>query len=310
MRFLRALQPCLITTIPRSPLATLFFADTCMAWLWLILRLYRGYEWLWAGWEKLTGLTLFGKAIKGGSMGVEWSRWSGTQGICWGCVGKERGATSSGPGLVCLVPPASRTSHNTSLYLRDSLWSTPSCAGSDLWMLDWHCGMFWCLHEPEFFAYRGSWPESSDENPGTLSHPRLENCRVRWHRPLSSATPVDTMDGTTSRYAPREDTQRMRSSSTSYKDPIRSSHVVIFCLTSIGTISWPTIRTSTRSSIGAMSWTTIGAVPWSLLNTCLYVRRSGSCSRRKRKTQKHEEEKKGATDTQAHSYWRKPLSHM
>jgi thiosulfate dehydrogenase [quinone] large subunit len=38
-----------------------------MAWLWLIVRLYVGYEWLSAGWEKLTGYSLFGEPQKGGA---------------------------------------------------------------------------------------------------------------------------------------------------------------------------------------------------------------------------------------------------
>jgi len=41
-----------------------------MAWFWLIVRLYVGYEWLTAGWEKMTGhpinITTFGEASKGG----------------------------------------------------------------------------------------------------------------------------------------------------------------------------------------------------------------------------------------------------
>jgi thiosulfate dehydrogenase [quinone] large subunit len=35
-------------------LARFLFADTRAAWLWLIVRVYLGYEWLLAGWEKLT----------------------------------------------------------------------------------------------------------------------------------------------------------------------------------------------------------------------------------------------------------------
>jgi thiosulfate dehydrogenase [quinone] large subunit len=31
------------------------FASTAAAWIWLIVRLYLGYEWLQAGWEKVTG---------------------------------------------------------------------------------------------------------------------------------------------------------------------------------------------------------------------------------------------------------------
>jgi thiosulfate dehydrogenase [quinone] large subunit len=38
--------------IPVPPLARFLFADTCMAWLWLIVRLYAAYQWLVAGLEK------------------------------------------------------------------------------------------------------------------------------------------------------------------------------------------------------------------------------------------------------------------
>jgi thiosulfate dehydrogenase [quinone] large subunit len=61
------LQPRAATQIPEPPIARFFFADTRMAWLWLIVRLYVGYEWLSAGWEKLTGYSLFGEAQKGGA---------------------------------------------------------------------------------------------------------------------------------------------------------------------------------------------------------------------------------------------------
>lgn len=39
--------------IPEPPLAKFLFANTRMAWLWLIIRLYVGWQWLAAGWEKL-----------------------------------------------------------------------------------------------------------------------------------------------------------------------------------------------------------------------------------------------------------------
>jgi len=55
-----------VTQIEEPPIARFFFADTRMAWLWLIVRLYAGYEWLTAGWEKLTGHSIafgsFGQA--------------------------------------------------------------------------------------------------------------------------------------------------------------------------------------------------------------------------------------------------------
>jgi thiosulfate dehydrogenase (quinone) large subunit len=40
--------------VEESPIAHFFFGDTRMAWLWLIVRVYLGWEWLQAGWEKVT----------------------------------------------------------------------------------------------------------------------------------------------------------------------------------------------------------------------------------------------------------------
>ena len=65
------LEPRVATQIPEPPIARFLFADTRMAWFWLIVRLYAGYEWFTAGWEKLTGhslnLTTFGQ-----SAGTPW----------------------------------------------------------------------------------------------------------------------------------------------------------------------------------------------------------------------------------------------
>jgi thiosulfate dehydrogenase [quinone] large subunit len=52
--------------IQDPPLARLLFSDTRMAWLWLIVRLYLGYEWLEAGLHKFTPAWLNGgEALKG-----------------------------------------------------------------------------------------------------------------------------------------------------------------------------------------------------------------------------------------------------
>jgi thiosulfate dehydrogenase [quinone] large subunit len=42
-----------VTEITDSPVARALFGDTRFAWIWLILRLYIGWEWLQAGWGKL-----------------------------------------------------------------------------------------------------------------------------------------------------------------------------------------------------------------------------------------------------------------
>ncbi|HET8846624.1 MAG TPA: DoxX family protein [Ktedonobacteraceae bacterium] len=48
-----------------------FFFDTRTAWLWLIIRVYVGYQWFTAGWSKLTGHSIgigsFGRPTRGGS---------------------------------------------------------------------------------------------------------------------------------------------------------------------------------------------------------------------------------------------------
>lgn len=43
-----------VTHIPEPPVARFFFADTRIAWLWLLLRLYVGWQWIVAGYEKVT----------------------------------------------------------------------------------------------------------------------------------------------------------------------------------------------------------------------------------------------------------------
>ena len=60
--------------LSEPPLSRLVFADTRFAWVWLIARVYIGYEWLVAGWEKLfnpawTGPAA-GAAVKGFLMGA------------------------------------------------------------------------------------------------------------------------------------------------------------------------------------------------------------------------------------------------
>ena len=37
-----------------TPISKLLFSNTRVAWLWLIIRIYVGWEWLAAGWEKVS----------------------------------------------------------------------------------------------------------------------------------------------------------------------------------------------------------------------------------------------------------------
>lgn len=58
MSIVRNLQPKSATQVPEPPLARFLFADTRIAWLWLIVRVYVGWQWLVAGTEKLTGYSI------------------------------------------------------------------------------------------------------------------------------------------------------------------------------------------------------------------------------------------------------------
>lgn len=49
-----------VQTIEDPPVARALFGDVRWAWIWLLLRLYLGYEWLSAGWGKLQSDVWFG----------------------------------------------------------------------------------------------------------------------------------------------------------------------------------------------------------------------------------------------------------
>ena len=47
-------------TIQESPISHFFFNNTKISIFWLVVRLYVGYEWSTAGWEKVTNSAWFG----------------------------------------------------------------------------------------------------------------------------------------------------------------------------------------------------------------------------------------------------------
>jgi thiosulfate dehydrogenase [quinone] large subunit len=72
MSTVRNLQPKSATQVPEPPVARFLFADTRMAAVWLVIRLYLCYEWLTAGLEKLTGRSFtFGSSF-GQASGSPW----------------------------------------------------------------------------------------------------------------------------------------------------------------------------------------------------------------------------------------------
>ncbi len=49
-----------VVVMEDGPVARFLFADVRFSWFWLIIRLYTGYEWLTAGWEKINDPTWVG----------------------------------------------------------------------------------------------------------------------------------------------------------------------------------------------------------------------------------------------------------
>lgn len=41
-------------TIPENPVSRFLFSSTRAGWIWLLVRLYLGYQWVTAGWKKVT----------------------------------------------------------------------------------------------------------------------------------------------------------------------------------------------------------------------------------------------------------------
>jgi hypothetical protein len=58
------------THVPEPPIARFLFADTCMAWFWLLVRLYGAWQWLDAGWEKVQNPAWFGGSAAGALRGL------------------------------------------------------------------------------------------------------------------------------------------------------------------------------------------------------------------------------------------------
>ena len=58
MSIMKNVQPRVATHVPEPPIARFLFADTRMAWFWLIVRVYVGWQWLVAGVDKLTGYSI------------------------------------------------------------------------------------------------------------------------------------------------------------------------------------------------------------------------------------------------------------
>lgn len=57
------------TQIPEPKLSRLLFADTRLSFIWVLIRLYIGYEWLMAGWAKVTNPMWAGPSAGGALTG-------------------------------------------------------------------------------------------------------------------------------------------------------------------------------------------------------------------------------------------------
>jgi thiosulfate dehydrogenase (quinone) large subunit len=98
MSLIESVRPRSATVIPEPPIARFLFADTRMAWFWLIVRLYMGYQFLTAGLEKVFGMdytigSTFNTAVQGGGWIFNRQVPLGTQmaGFAKGAIGKAAG---------------------------------------------------------------------------------------------------------------------------------------------------------------------------------------------------------------------------
>jgi thiosulfate dehydrogenase [quinone] large subunit len=55
--------------IEESPLSKFLFSDTRIAWFWLVVRIYVGWEWLIAGWHKVVSPVWTGEGAGGAVAG-------------------------------------------------------------------------------------------------------------------------------------------------------------------------------------------------------------------------------------------------
>jgi thiosulfate dehydrogenase (quinone) large subunit len=93
----KSIRPKTVTQVPEPPIARFLFADTRMAWVWLIVRLYVGYQWLVAGTEKLFGYNIqIGDGFGTGSLSNSWiftsNPGTGLAGFVKGAIAQTAGA--------------------------------------------------------------------------------------------------------------------------------------------------------------------------------------------------------------------------
>lgn len=98
MKMFSGIHPNEAAQIPEPPIARFLFADTrFMPVVWLIVRLYVGYEWLVAGLEKLTGHDFsigptFGQPVQGGAWVFAGHDGVALQGFVKGALAQATGA--------------------------------------------------------------------------------------------------------------------------------------------------------------------------------------------------------------------------
>jgi thiosulfate dehydrogenase [quinone] large subunit len=85
------IKPTEATQIPEPPITRFLFADTRIAWLWLLVRVYVGYEWISAGWAKMTGYSIFGEVQKGGAWIFSGHDGAGIKGFVTGALAQASG---------------------------------------------------------------------------------------------------------------------------------------------------------------------------------------------------------------------------
>src|SRR3989442_15088404 len=114
MKITEVIRPKEVTQVPEPPIARFLFADTRMAWLWLIVRLYVGYQWITAGLDKLTGYSFTFDGSFGQKVSSPW--------VFGWCPGPNWWAASSRAGLVRLLAAECGPAQRGAVCLPGHLW--------------------------------------------------------------------------------------------------------------------------------------------------------------------------------------------
>ena len=181
------IQPQSATHVPEPPIARFLFADTRMAWVWLIVRLYVAYEWFTAGWEKLTGTNIDFTSSTFGQKGSAWvfnSLPNNQQMMYFFATSAAKEATGAHPAVqqwYANLPLHLCRAQRHLLELSDHLWRTGRGAGAGRGVPDRDRRLLRAGDELQLLAGRCGEHEPDPGLPGADAHSGLAHRGLLWY---------------------------------------------------------------------------------------------------------------------------------